>query len=62
VDNQSRQLYQTFIKKGMQKDEAFFAVLDTFNDQHWSDRNRYHERIKKLETEVARLKSRGQDQ
>jgi hypothetical protein len=44
-----------FIKKGMQKEDAFFATLDHFNAQHWSDRNRYHERIKTLEDEVAKL-------
>jgi hypothetical protein len=46
-----------FIKKGMQKEDAFFAVLDHFNDQHWHDRNRYHERIKTLEERVAELKA-----
>ncbi len=58
--NESRQLYQTFVKKGLSKEDAFFAVIDTFNDQHWHDRNRYHERIKALESEVHRLKTRGQ--
>jgi len=55
VANESRQLYPMFIKKGMQKEDAFFATLDHFNAQHWSDRNRYHERIKTLEDEVAKL-------
>ena len=40
--SESRQLYQMFIKKGMQKEDAFFAVFDHFNEQHWFDRNRYH--------------------
>jgi hypothetical protein len=53
--NNSRQLYQMFIKKGMQKEDAFFAVIDHFNDQHWHDRDRYHERIKQLESQVAKL-------
>lgn len=51
--NESRQLYHAFIKKGMPKDEAFFAVLDHFNDLHWHDRNRYDERIKKLESRLC---------
>lgn len=50
-----------FIKKGLQKEDAFFAVLDTFNDQHWHDRNRYHERIKTLEAKVADLKASGRE-
>jgi hypothetical protein len=56
--NESRQLYQVFIKKGMQKEDAFFAVLDHFNDQHWQDRNRYHERITALETDNSDLKDK----
>ena len=33
----------------MQKEDAFFAVLDTFNDQHWyGPGTAYHERIKAL--------------
>ena len=55
--NDSRHLYQMFIKKGMPKEDAFFAVLDHFNDLHWQDRNRYHERIKVLEADNARLKA-----
>ena len=58
--NEARQLYQSFIKKGLQKEDAFLAVLDLFNVQHWYDRDRYHERIKSLESEVHRLKTRGQ--
>jgi hypothetical protein len=59
--NESRQLYQAFIKKGMPKEDAFFAVLDHFNDQHWEDRNRYHDRIKNLETDNAELKAKLAD-
>jgi hypothetical protein len=58
--NEARQVYQSFLKKGLPKEEAFLAVLDLFNDQHWFDRNAYHERIKALESEVHRLKTRGQ--
>lgn len=58
VPNSSRQLYQMFVKKGMQKEDAFFAVLDHFNDQHWSDRNRYGEEIKYLKAEVDALRER----
>lgn len=29
--------------------ETVFAVIDNYNEQHWHDRNRYDERIKKLE-------------
>ena len=60
TDNPSRQLYQSFLKKGLQKEDAFLAVLDLFNAQHWNDRDRYHERIKTLEAEVHLLKARGQ--
>lgn len=57
VANSSRQLYQAFIKRGMGKEDAFFAVLDHFNGLHWHDRDRYDERIKALEAENARLKA-----
>lgn len=60
--SKSRDLYQTFIKKGMQKEDAFFAVLDTFNSQHWYDRDQYHERVKRLESEIFRLKTKGQEE
>ena len=53
--NESRQLYQSFLKKGLQKEDAFLAVLDTFNTQHWYDRDQYHDRIKELEAKVAEL-------
>ncbi len=56
MPNESRRLYHAFLLKGMKKEDAFFAVLDHFNEQHWQDRDRYHERIKVLETDNARLK------
>jgi hypothetical protein len=56
--NESRILYQGFIKKGMPKEDAFFAVLDHFNEQHWYDRNRYGEEIKRLSEEFMQLKAR----
>jgi hypothetical protein len=58
--NDARQLYQTFIKCGMQKEDAFFAVLDHFNKQHWEDRDRYHTRIKELEDKLAGLDKASQ--
>lgn len=51
----AKPLYQTFLKRGMSKDEAFFAVVDHFNRQHWYDRDLYNERIKSLEDKLARL-------
>ncbi len=55
MSNESRQLYQTFLKKGMQKDDAFFAIIDHYNSLHWHDRNAHLERIKTLEAKVAKL-------
>ena len=52
MSNGARHRYQTFIKRGMPKEDAFFAVLDHFNEQHWLDRDRYHERIKQLEGQL----------
>ena len=42
--------------------EEMCKIIDHFNEQHWHDRDRYDERIKKLEGEIARLKSKGQDE
>lgn len=53
--NSSRLLYQSFIKKGISKEDAFFAVLDHFNELHWHDQNAYDVRIKQLETRVLEL-------
>lgn len=50
--NESRQLYHAFVKKGMPKEDAFFAVIDHFNTQHWHDRDRYDERIRRLESQM----------
>lgn len=47
--NEARLLYQKLLKQGMPREEAFFAVIDHFNELHWHDRNRYDERLKKLE-------------
>lgn len=47
--NSSRELYRSFLKKGMAREDAFFAVLDHFNHLHFYDRNSQHERLKKLE-------------
>ena len=55
MSNDSRQLYQAFIKRGLQKEDAFFAVIDHFNSLHWHDRNGYHQRIKKMEEKLAEL-------
>jgi hypothetical protein len=53
--NESRQLYQKFIRNGMQKEDALFAVIDHHNEQHWYDRNRYGEEIKRLKARIAKL-------
>jgi hypothetical protein len=58
--NESLQLYQSFIRKGMQKQDAFFAVIDHFNDLHWHDRNRQGEEIKQLKARVAILEGKGE--
>jgi hypothetical protein len=47
--NDSKTLFQSFVKKGMTDREAFFAVIDHFNQQHFYDRNSQHERLTKLE-------------
>lgn len=53
MGNESRRLYLSFVQKGLSKEDAFFAVIDHFNDLHWHDRNRYHERIRRLEGRAA---------
>lgn len=55
--NKSKQLFQSFVKKGMTDRDAIFAVIDHFNDLHWHDRDRYDERIKALESRVAALEA-----
>lgn len=57
--NSSRTLYQGFVMRGMSKEDAFFAVIDHMNELHWNDRNVYHARIKALESEIHRLKTKG---
>ena len=57
--NESRRLYQSFVKRGMAKEDAFFAVLDHFNELHWHDRDRYDGRIRELERESASRASGG---
>ena len=57
--NSSADLYAMMLKKGMSKEQAFFAVLDHFHELHCFDRNRYDERIRKLEATVARLDKEG---
>lgn len=47
-------------RKGMPDREAFFAVIDHFNSQHWHDRNRYGEEIKQLKAEIERLREQVQ--
>lgn len=51
----SRMLFETFRKKGVGEREAFFQVIDHFNEQHWHDRNRYGEEIKALKQRVNEL-------
>jgi hypothetical protein len=46
----------------MQKEDAFFAVLDHFNELHWHDRNRYSEEIKQLKERVATLEAKGHEE
>lgn len=47
--NSSRELYRAFLKKGIPKEDAFFAVLDHYFDLWLADRDRYDERLKRLE-------------
>lgn len=56
--NQSRQLYQKLLKQGMQKEDAFFAVLDHFNELHWHDRNRASERLAKVESRLFKAENK----
>ena len=47
--NSSRELFHAFVKKGLTDREALFAILDHFAQLHCFDRDRYDERLKKLE-------------
>lgn len=51
-------LYQSFLRKGLSKEQAFFALIDHHNHLHWSDRDRYGELVKKQADEINELKSR----
>jgi hypothetical protein len=53
--NNARQLYQVYIKRGMMKEDTFFAIIDHFNELHWHDRNRYGEEIRTLKDRIAAL-------
>jgi hypothetical protein len=35
--------------------EEMCKIIDHFNQQHWSDRNRYGEEIKQLKAKIAKL-------
>lgn len=56
--NSCKQLHRAFIKRGMTDRDAFYALIDHFNEQHWHDRNAYHKRIKELEAKVAALEAK----
>lgn len=56
--NSSRTLYQSFLKKDMEKTAAMFAVIDHFTRLHCFDRDRYDERIKQLEARVSELEKK----
>jgi hypothetical protein len=58
MSNSSKQLFQSFVKKGMSDRDAIFAVIDHLNQLHWYDRDRYHERIKQLEDKLAALEGK----
>ena len=62
ADNSSRQIYHRWVKDGMTKEDAFFAVIDHWNSLHFHDRNRYGEEIKKLKEWIARMETKGQDE
>lgn len=52
----SKMRFEMLRKQGMTDRDAMFAMIDHFNEQHWYDRDRYHARIKELETELAKLR------
>ncbi len=56
--NSSRSLFDMFRKKGMPERDAFFAVMDHSNEQHWHDRNRYGDEVKRLTQENKALAER----
>ena len=72
MPNDSRILFQTFVKKSLTDRDALFAVLDHFRDLHCFDRDHYakvteamlaenqemKERIAKLEGRIVALESR----
>ena len=43
------------------KEDAFFSTLDHYFGLWLHDRDAYHERIKKLESKIARLEAKGQE-
>lgn len=53
-DNKSIELYRMNLKKGMPKEEAFFATLDHYFGLWLHDRNRYDERLRRLEEQQTR--------
>lgn len=56
--NSSRSLFESFRAKGKAEREAFFAVIDHYNEQHWHDRNRYGEEIRKLKARIDELEQK----
>jgi hypothetical protein len=51
--NDSKTLFQSFVRKGLSDRDALFAVIDHFSQLHCFDRDRYDERVRKLEEKAG---------
>jgi hypothetical protein len=58
--NDARTLYQGFIMRGVNKENAFFAIIDHFVEMNLHDRNRLNEEIKRLKSRIAKLESQDE--
>lgn len=56
--NDAKTLFQSFVKKGLSDRDALYAILDHHAQLHCFDRDRYDERVKKLEEQNAELERR----
>ena len=51
MPSDAKTLWQSFVKKGMSDRDALFAVMDHLAQLGHYDRNRYDERLKRLESQ-----------